>query len=361
MSSKFVLAAAIVTLITLIAAVVAVLDRPGVDVAQLSGEPAFPRLRDAPDAVARIIIADKDRSFTVVREHGGLWVAPDQHDYPASANAVRELVATMAAMDLIESKTAKPDKFTRLEVEDIDAADAQSRRVRLEDADGEVLADVVVGKRRHGFTGGRDTGTYLRRAVDERAWLASGGLVVNTSPSAWLDDSIVDIAPETVAQVTISPPRGPTYSLARDTPDANLAVVEGAPVGGAGETPAVARMASLLTDVRFEDVRPAGDVTVPEDAAVARVRTFDGLEVTVRTADIDGEIWAVASAEAAVDAADASDEVDAVREIARAINDRASGWVYRIGASLAARLRTPLESLLADGGPGPLPQAWPSR
>lgn len=41
MSAKFVLIAAIVTLVTVIAAVVAVFNQPGLDVADVSGEPAF--------------------------------------------------------------------------------------------------------------------------------------------------------------------------------------------------------------------------------------------------------------------------------------------------------------------------------
>lgn len=358
MSAKFVLVAAIVTLVTVIAAVVAVFNQPGLDVADVSGEPAFPRLRAAPDAVARIVVADGERTLTLARQDNGLWVAPDQHGYPASLDAIRQLVSTMADMDLIEGKTARPDNFSRLDVEDTDGTETNSRRVRLENADGEALADVIVGKRRHGFTGGRDTGTYIRRAADERAWLASGGLVVNTAPSEWLDDSIVDVAPDTVARITIEPPGKPAYTLARDNPDAELQV-EDAGDGKDGSAVAVARMTSLLSNLRFEDVRPAGDVVMPQDAGAARVRTFDGLEVTVGTADIDGANWAVVSAEAAVDAADGSDEINAVREIARAINDRTSGWAYKIAGPVAARLQTPLEGLLAGAETSPSPQ--PSR
>ncbi|MCW5700862.1 MAG: DUF4340 domain-containing protein, partial [Rhodospirillales bacterium] len=211
MSAKLVMVGAIVTLVTVIAAAVSVINQPGLTKAEVSGEPAFSALRQSPDAVARVTIAGKDGEFSVARNDAGLWVIPEKHGYPVAFAKVRELVATMAGMDLIEGMTANPDRFARLEVEDLDKEAAESRRVRLETADGSVLAETIVGKRRHGFTGGRETGTYIRRDGDERAWLASGGLVVNVKPEEWLDRGVVDISADSIQTMTFDPLEGKGY------------------------------------------------------------------------------------------------------------------------------------------------------
>jgi hypothetical protein len=120
-----------------------------------------------------------------------------------------------ALMRLIEPKTRQPERFSRLEVEDVDAEDARSRSVRLEDADGEVLAEAIFGKQRNRLTGVQQSGTYLRMPGDEQSWLASGGLEIASEVTAWLDSSIMDVASEEIRRIELDPLDADAYVVAR--------------------------------------------------------------------------------------------------------------------------------------------------
>jgi hypothetical protein len=248
-------------------------------------------------------------------------------------------------MELSEGKTGKPERFARLQVEDLAGKDAESRLIVLEAGDGTVLADTLVGRRRYAATGGREAGTYIRRQGDERAWLASGGLTVRTRAVDWLDRKIVDLAPDAVREVEVVPAEGDGYVAARSAATADLALIS-VPQARTAKTDEVRRLASALAGVELEDVRPAGEVAIPETSSRARIRTFDGLEVTVRTAKIGETHWAVFSARA-TDAADhAPETADRARKAAEAFNGRTGGWAYAIPSFVHERLTRGLEAML---------------
>ena len=172
MTPRFVLGLALVTLLTTGAAVWVTLQQPAASPVQIGDEPAFPALREQPDAVAKVIVTAPEGTFTLTRAEDR-WVAADRHDYPVAAGKLRELVVQLADMKLIEAKTSRPERYARLEVEDV-AAGASSRQIRLEDADGKVLAEAIIGKQRQRLTGAEPSGTYLRRPGEAQSWLDVG-------------------------------------------------------------------------------------------------------------------------------------------------------------------------------------------
>jgi len=151
MTPRVVLGLAVVTLITTGAAIWITLQQPAAGPVQVGDEPAFPALRERPDAVAKVIVTSPEGTFTLTRA-ANRWVATDRHDYPVAPDKLRELVVQLADMRLIEAKTSRPDRHARLEVEDVTEG-ASSRQVRLEDAGGAVLAEAIIGKRRQRLTG----------------------------------------------------------------------------------------------------------------------------------------------------------------------------------------------------------------
>jgi hypothetical protein len=345
MTPRLLVAGAIVTAITVAAAGVAVWREPAVATVDVAGEAAFPLLRQRPEAVARITVSDRDGRFVLARNEAGRWVAPDKHGYPVATDKVRELVVTLAEMELSEAKTAKPERFARLQVEDFASKDAESRSVVLESGDGTVLVDTLVGKRRYAATGGREAGTYLRRKGDERAWLASGGLTVRTRPVDWLERRIVDLAPDTVREIEVLPAEGEGYVAARAAATDDLALIS-VPEKRKAKTDEVRRLASVLSNVELDDVRPANEVALPEGASLVRIRTFDNQEVAVRTAEIEELRWATLSARATVAADDRSEAAEKARAAAQDIGERTAGWAYAIPAHVYDRLTKKLEAML---------------
>ncbi len=348
MSPKLVLSLALVTLFTALAAAVAVWTHPELSRAPVGGEPAFPLLRQYPGDVARIVVADRNGRVTVERSGDGTWIVADKHGYPADSSKVRELAVTLADMRLIEAKTAKPERFPRLEVEDVDGVDAASRTVRVQAADGTVLAEAVIGKRVFSVTGARESGTYVRRTGDVRAWLASGGLAVRADADHWLLKTIVDIAADRVREMVVMPAAGDGYVAARDDRDEDLELAS-VPEGRTVRADEVKRLASALTAVAFEDVAPAGAVEMPAEASSLTVTTFEGLDITVESAEVEGRRWAVLSARARP--AEGGEESEAARDAAEAITQRSTGWVYQLSPYVADRLTRPLEELLEPPTP----------
>jgi Domain of unknown function (DUF4340) len=298
MSPKVFLGLAAITVITTVAAVVAVLSQPAVTTLRFVDEPAFPALRDNPDAVAKITLTTPEGMITLVRETGDRWSALERYGYPVDRKRVRDLVVALADMRLIERKTAQPQRYDRLQVEPPDAEQAQSKLVRLEAADGKVLAEAIIGKQRYRLTGTEPSGTYLRRPDEAQSWLASGGVQIEQAVAEWLEDEIVDVDPAAIRRIVIERAGEPGYVAARDKPDQDLRIVGLAKDEALKEDADLGQLAGALSNVAFEDVKPRDQLTWPAQQHTARIQTFDGVELTVRLAQIDEAYWATFDARA---------------------------------------------------------------
>jgi Domain of unknown function (DUF4340) len=298
MNPKVFLVLTAIAVVTTVAAVFAVLSQPTATTLQFVDEPAFPALRENPDAVAKAVLSSPAGTITLVRETGDRWAALERHGYPVDRKRVRDLVVALADMRLIERKTAQPEHYDRLEVEAVDAENAQSELVRLEAADGTVLAEAIIGKQRYRLTGTEPSGTYLRRPDEAQSWLASGGIQIDREVARWLDGEIVDLDPEAIRRIEIQRAGEPSYAAVRDNPGDDLRLADLASDETLKDDADLSRLAGALSSVRLEDVRPRDQLTWPAEHHTARVETFDGVELSVRLAQIGEEYWASLDARA---------------------------------------------------------------
>ncbi|MGH6898508.1 MAG: DUF4340 domain-containing protein, partial [Geminicoccaceae bacterium] len=298
MTPKAFVSLAAIALVAVVGAALAVLSQPRTTSLQFVDEPAFLTLREDPDAVAKITVTTPDGRITLVRETGDRWAALERYGYPVDRRRVRELVVALADMRLIERKTAQPEYYDRLQVEDPDAEAAKSHLVRLEAADGTVLAEAIIGKQRHRLTGTEPSGTYLRRPGEAASWLASGGVQIGAEVTQWLDHEIVDLNGRAIERIAIQPLGKPGYVVARDGPDGELRLADLRSGEAVKEDADLARLTGALSDVRLEDVKPRDQLSWPDQSNRAQIRTFDGLEMTVRLAQIDDAYWATFDARA---------------------------------------------------------------
>ncbi len=344
MSPRLVLIGAVVTLLTVIAAIVAVLERPGPETVGTDGAPAFPLLRARPDAIARMVVADGAGSVTLARGTDGDWTVVERDGYPAAAERVRRLVGDLADMRLVEPKTAKPDRFARLDVDDPQGPDARARRVRLDTAAGEPLAETILGRRVYAYTGGRESGTYIRRADDERAWLASGAITIEAAPAGWLAPTIFAIPTEAIHRVRVMPADGDAYEVVRrpdgaaDSPDAAF-TLSPLPEGRTADAAALSRLVSAVAAPTLDDVRPADGMDLPDRATRIEVEAADGLRLTVRLATVEDAPWLVVAV-----ADPGGGGMDAP-------SDRLDRWAFRLSSQAADRLAPAVESLLTPETP----------
>jgi len=337
----------LITTVTVVLALFVVLGRPTSTFDPLDRDPVFPALRQDPDAAAKLEVNSRFGAFTLVRADGK-WSTPDRYNYPVDEADVRRLVAAMADMHFIERKTSRPDRFARLEVDDITGPESESAYVKISNAAGAVLAETIVGRPSARFISGSSSGTYIRQPNTDKVWLVSSVANVQTRLIPWLDRTIVSVPANTVARIQLNA-GGAALTLSRASADEENFTTDAAiPEGRALNDRKVTTISRALAKIELEDVKPRADVTLPDDAPTATVTTFDGVAVTLRLAKIDDKPWATFAATYTGDAADQSDAAQAARATVADINQRVGKWAYWLHSAAFESLTSKLDDVLEE-------------
>jgi hypothetical protein len=346
MSPRLVLALVAIAVLSAGGALVAERLRPEPAAAVLSGEPILPELRAQLSAVQRIRVRVGDGGYVLARAgDGDGWVAASAHGYPVKPERVNRLLVGLANLERIEPKTADPARFARLSVGDPER-DPTARLVRLTDAEGAVLAELIVGRQRHGLTGRADAGTYVRRPDGTRAWLAAGLADLSDGIYPWLQTLVIDVDPGAIRRIEITHAEGGRLVAVRPQRGAPALAIADVPAGRGLSVEQVRRLGSLLAQVKFDAVEPAGGFRPDRRLAQSVVRTFDGLAVTLDVMRRDGRYWLQLRAAPDAKAPDRA----AAEARAAALNARVAGWSYQVADYVAERLTRRLDDLLADPG-----------
>ena len=334
----------VVAVVTTSGAIFSLMQRPEYSAAPAGELPAFPALREAPNSVARVEMTTREGGFILLRDAAG-WSTPDVGGYPVDSAKVGVLVSSLSDMRLVAGKTNKPELYARLDLAD-PASDPKSsaRHIILTDAEGEVLVDAFIGKKLWRHTGGARTGTYLRRAGEAETWLASGGETIERDVSEWLDKRIIDIATARLARVELAPEGQTPYEILRDG-EVEPFLLPALPEGGAVSESELNRLAGTLAGLKFEEVKPLAEASLPAERNRGRFITFDGLEILAEHARLGEEDWMVFAVSAGENASEQA------RAEAATLQERLSPWAFRVPDYIAQRLATPLEELVEmDGG-----------
>jgi hypothetical protein len=330
--SLILIASATVVLVAVAIVVLASGDR-GVSRAA-PGQPAFPALAAKLGDVASVTVSRNGTTMTLIRD-GDSWLVAEKGNYPANAGKISQIVRAMADLTLVEPKTESPDLYPRLEVED--PGSGKSALVAVKDKSGGDLAQAIVGKRRYDRLGAGNDGVYLRKPGEAQTWLARGTLDPSGDPASWLDRQIIDISEKKIAKVALTQPDGTKLVISRAAPDASFAV-EDAPADAKFKSASTtAGPAATLESLDLDDVKPAGELPVPDKGVVtASFTTFDGLTVDLRLIERDKTNWIAMSATGSGSAEAA----------AKKIEDKISRWTYAIPAYKANLLKTKLADLV---------------
>lgn len=344
MSPRVFLGWLVVTIVTVVLAVFVVLDRPTANFDPVDREPVFADLRSNPDAVAKVEVNSRFGSFSMVRGDDG-WTTPDRFDHPIDANDVRRLIVSFSDMRYIERKTSVPERFVRLEVDDVDGINAESAYVKISNAARAILAEAIVGRPSARFIDGSVSGTYIRKPDTNDVWLVSGIANVQTRLVPWLQRSIVSLPANKVARVELSSGEG-TVTLSRESADSDDFILADPPEGRVLDKRKITSISRTLASVELEDIQPRSELALPDDAESAMVTTFDGVSVSVKLAKIDNKNWATFSASYSGDPSDQSDAAKAARASVDEINQRVSNWVYWLPSAAFENLTTKTEDVL---------------
>jgi hypothetical protein len=310
-----------------------------------AGALAFDGLGARLGSAARIEIGRPGGRLALERR-GDAWVAVDTAGYPVRPERVRELLAGLAGMRLVEPRTADPALHGRLGVDDPSKPGGTGILLRVQDGTGAPLAELVVGRVRAAAASAEATppeGTYVRRPAEARSWLADGRLPIDADPRLWIDRTVVDLPAARVRQAEVRRAGQPELVLAREeTLEAKLALAAPAGVAARDET-ALDEVAHALEAVAFLDVR--GDGAKPgEPVGETRFALSDGVSV-VATGTRDGDtLWLRLRAEKSGPSGDAE---------AAGLNARWRGWSYKVSAAKETSLFPRFVDL---GAPEPAPR-----
>lgn len=313
------------------------------------------------NAVDRIRVTAKGETFTLERK-GDTWVAAEKGGYPVKFAKVKEALFSLSQLKQFERKTGDASRFDKLDLEDPDKKGASSKRL-IAFVGKRQVADVIVGKSNSKeLLFGRSL-VYVRLPKGKQAWLAVGDPKLADSVTDWLDRTLIDVKTARIREVVQTDGKDDRIVVGQDKAGSGDFKLRNKPEGRSIKGPRFLRyIGEGISNVTLEDVQPASKVDFKKNGVGGAVfRTFDGLVVTVRLAQVgekkDEKFWLTFSASVDEKAllkdkpkkGSALKSAEDVRKEAKAINDRTKGWAYEVSSTVTRFMTYKMEDLLKPG------------
>lgn len=269
-----VLVAAVIAAVIL--ATVLVLNRAPEAEGSLAGEAVLPGLDEKINEVDTLrLVQAGDATLLTLKREGDGWVVAERDGYRADAGKVRTALLNLAQTRVIEAKTANPERYAQLGVEDVESEAAQGARVEL---GGQGIDHrLIVGN------SAQSTGTYVRLAGQAQSLLAAGNLMPDKEVGAWLEKAIADISSSRIREIELKKGDGPTLRVFKENSgDANFKVAD-VPRGREVQSDVVANgLGSMLSGLTLDDVRKDAEGAQGDHVLHrARYALFDGVTVSI--------------------------------------------------------------------------------
>ncbi|MDB5413747.1 MAG: hypothetical protein JWR10_2082 [Rubritepida sp.] len=279
------------------------------------GSLAFPGLAPRLAQAAKIELIRPNQATTLVR-NGDAWTIAEAHNYPARPERVREMLTGLTELRLMEERTSNPAQLAALGVEDPRAEGSTASLLRVLDAQGAVIAEMILGRRRVRTQGNVPENIYVRRPNEPRAWLAEGRIVADADPQLWIDRDIASLAPARLLRAEIARVGETPLVLARagevDAP-LEIAAPANAPTPDRVAMDEVGRAFDLLS---FIEVRPAADAP-GEALGESHFHYTDDVNITLWPQQDGQVLWVKLRAEGGPEA--------------QALQARWDGWAFQLG------------------------------
>ena len=201
--------------------------------------PLFPKY--SVDRATKIELTIAGETTTLSKQDGD-WVVASMDNYPADPEAVTELLSKVGEFKNTELRSSNPEKRADFEV------DSAGVEAKLMDANGEVLAHLVVGKAAPGLRSG-----YVRPVDSDDVYVVQGKLESifrkNKTTRTWKDRTIFNFNKGLVTELHIISPEE-TVALHRDA-EGNWQLQKpiAAPADAAAVDSFLTRLSQLETDL----------------------------------------------------------------------------------------------------------------
>ena len=210
------------------------------------------------------------------------WIVNNRDGYEANIAAVRQMLTNLAEAKLIEAKTANPENYTKLGVENIDTQNAQGILFTIQ---GQELSNsIIMGNK---GSSGKNT-QYIRRKDEQQSWLINKKLNLNRNVTDWLQKDILDIPPERIRTIQIKHPDGHEVNIKNDGEEEYEYTLDAiAPEGMKISESEIYQVANALSSMQLRDVTMFSKLNTKSVTPVETIfKTYDGLTVTAKAYDI---------------------------------------------------------------------------
>ena len=292
------------------------------------------------DQIRRVeVIQDGETQVDVRLDDERGWALDSMHGFAANFEALDRLVSGLAEARVESAKTAKPERYAQLGLDETDGA----LRVRIS-AEDRTLAEVVLGDI---AAGGQ--GQYLRLADEPTSWQVHNSVDASAEPSDWLRSEILDIDAQRVRRVAFDD--GSALSRADASAPMQLSPMpEGKQIRYAR---ALDHYARGLSGVRVSGVLPAERISASIVQSSVEFTTFDHLVIRCERFLQDGEpLWRLAFSVAdALDGETHPEQFKLRAEEAEQMNAQHAPWGYALDDASASQWELSLSGALSDVEP----------
>lgn len=285
-------------------------------------ETLLPGFTQAAENATRIEIKGPGGDFAVIRRSPTGWVL-DRGEFPADYDEVRRTLISLAQLTTIAPKTQRPDWLRHLKLD----RPGDGTEVTVKNAEGSVLAHLVVGIVEELGDPSGAKGQFVRRPGENQAWLARAVFPIRGDIASWMTREISGIGPARLQSVTITPASGQGFTIGRAT--------QNDPVSLEGMAPTANTDFQLINQIGFAiatftptDMRAAEGMDFSK-ASRAVARSFDGLSITFQLVRQADGVWTRLSA---------ASSNPATAEQAADINARAGAFAFKLPEEKAAPL-----------------------
>lgn len=330
-------------LVSLIAALVAYSTLQQRSSATPAGARLFPGLEAQADKIARVELQQADRTVTLEKK-GETWSIKEKDGFLASTEKVRALLVSLTTAELAEAKTKSEMRLPLLELEDPKGPNANSYLVRLVDAGGKPLAEVVAGKKRYDAFGTGKSGSYVRRPSEMQTWLITREINAGVNIKDWARDRLFETRPEKIKKATITTGTEAPYDIERDTDGRTFKLAVMPPGKKIKFMNATDDIVDTLSSFNIEDVRKAGTASGAGGGSIgkAAVELDSGLKLAL-TARRESDEWAWMTLSATGEGEGKAPAAD--------LQALATDWEFRIPAAQFDRIFKKLDTLVEDATP----------
>jgi hypothetical protein len=300
-------------------------------------EAMMPALTSRASELAAIEIS-REKETVRLASKDGTWVYESGEGYPVDEAKARELVLALTEARLVERKTAMKDRHDLLGLGDYTAPGSNARLMRLLNADGDVLGEILLGRPAFDAMDASKGGTYVRRPSEDQTWLADRPLQVSLSIRDWVKTRLIDQDVKSIQSIRIEREGEPPIDIRR-TADGNQHELAVMPAGKKLKyVSAVDDVAEAISLIEFRNVRKIGKANDLPLQGRAVLETDNGFRPAIEFRGDGSKVWIRISASGD----------GAARQVTEDLNARAAGWEFEVPQTELNAILVRLADLIED-------------